>query len=262
MSKRVDGKVAIVTGAASGIGVGIVKGLLDEGAHVVATDINTMTDEGLAGESGCTFITQDVTVEEEWADLVKRVERDHGMLHILVNNAGVEGDTSSANPETTTLEDWRFIMRVNVEGVFLGCRAVMDLMRRSGGGSIINMSSTAALVPAPDFIAYSASKATVLHLTKSIAVYGARDGANIRCNSIHPGFVQTPMLERIIKTLMEKNNQTREEAIETFIMNNMPLREFSDVEEIAGAVLYLASDDARHITATRLVIDGGTTASL
>jgi NAD(P)-dependent dehydrogenase (short-subunit alcohol dehydrogenase family) len=179
-------------------------------------------------------------------------------LHVLVNNAGIEGPFDAANPETTRLADWRRIHCVNVEGVFLGCRSAIPLMRKSGGGSIVNISSTAALVATPDFLAYGASKAAVQHLTRSVALHCARNGSRIRCNSVHPGTVLTAMMQRILRdtaarrgiSLVQMMDETRAA---------MPQGEFQQPQDVASVVAFLASDDAVHMTGASLVVDGAIT---
>jgi len=167
---RTEEKVVIVTGGATGLGAAIVRRLMLEGAKVIVTDIQTDAGQKLADELGCAFLNQDVTDEKRWEAAIGQVEERHGALHVLVNNAGIEGPFDIANPENTRLSDWQAIHRVNVEGVFLGCRAAIPALRRAGGGSIINLSSTAGLGATPDYTAYGASKAAVRHLTTSVAL--------------------------------------------------------------------------------------------
>ena len=250
-------KVALVTGGASGLGTAIARGLILEGAKVVLTDIQAAGSR-LAEEIGCAFIQQDVTDEKRWGAVVDQVESRYGALHVLVNNAGIEGRFESSNPESTALSDWQAIQRVNVEGSFLGCRTAIPALRRAGGGAIVNVSSTAGLVATPDFVAYGASKAAVLHLTKSVALHCATSGSKVRCNSVHPGVVLTPMLKRIIEDTARRRGVTTEQVHREFLAS-VPQGEFQEPEDIAAAVLFLVSDDARHITGATLVVDGGAT---
>jgi short-subunit dehydrogenase involved in D-alanine esterification of teichoic acids len=163
-------KVALVTGGGSGLGAAIARALVREGATVVVTDIRPDAGQRVANELHCRYLQQDVADEQQWRAIVENVERECGGLHVLVNNAGIEGPFDAADPETTRLADWQRIQRVNVEGVFLGCRTAIPAMRRSGGGSIVNVSSVAALGATPGFVAYGASKAAMHHLTKSGAL--------------------------------------------------------------------------------------------
>lgn len=256
--QRVKDKVAIVTGGASGLGEAIVRTLVAEGAQVVITDIQERTGQQLADELRCGFLKQDVTDEKQWETIISQVEAKYGALHILVNNAGIEGPMDQSTPENTRLSDWQKIHRVNVEGVFLGCRAAIPAIRKTGGGSIINLSSTAGLVPTPTYTAYGASKAAVRHLTKSVAMHCAKDRSGIRCNSVHPGLILTPMLTRILEQEAIDNGITLEERIDQFEAL-IPQGEFQEAQDVASAVLYLASDESRHITGTKIVVDGGGT---
>ena len=260
-ANRLDQKVAIVTGGAFGLGAAIVRRLVSEGAKVVITDIQDVAGQGLADELGCEFIHQDVTNEKQWDAVISKVAERYGGLHILINNAGIEGPFDIANPENTLLADWQAIHRINVEGTFLGCRTAIPALRRAGGGAIVNMSSTASLGATPDFTAYGASKAAVRHLTKSVALHCARTGSKIRCNSIHPGIVLTPMLYRIADNLAKRNSSSREAELERF-RAAIPQGEFQDMEDVAAAVAFLVSDDAKHITGLAMVIDGGSTVGL
>jgi len=259
---RLADKVALITGGAAGLGREIVKCFLKEGARVIVTDINTKLGSQLAESTGCEFICQDVTNEDEWLVIIKIIESRYGKLDILINNAGIEGPMSKAtsSPETTSLQDWKRVQSVNVEGVFIGCRAAIPAMRRSGGGSIINISSIAALLPTPEHVAYGVSKAAVRHLTTSIAMHCATDGSKIRCNSIHPGTILTPMLERVI---IEKSQERGipDKQMLTELKAEIPQGEFQLPEDIAAAALFLASDESKHITGLKMVVDGGNTLS-
>jgi 3(or 17)beta-hydroxysteroid dehydrogenase len=260
MAERAAGKVALVTGGAGGIGAAIARRLIQEGAQVTITDL--LADEGarVADELECSFIQHDVTDEQQWAHVVREIDRQYGALHILVNNAGISTDNPAADTEHVSLAEWQRIQRINVEGVLLGCRAGIPLMRRSGGGAIVNMSSVAALRSNPDNPAYGASKAAVRHLTKSTAVYCARNGSNIRCNSLHPGLIDTPMLRRVIERAAKTRNITVEQSLRDF-KATVPTGELLQPEDVANAVLFLVSDEARQITGAQLVVDGGLTAS-
>lgn len=259
---RLADKVALITGGAAGLGREIVKCFLKEGARVIVTDINAKLGRQLAESTDCEFICQDVTSEDEWLVIIKIIESRYGKLDILINNAGIEGPMSKAtsSPETTSLQDWKRVQSVNVEGVFIGCRAAIPAMRRSGGGSIINISSIAALLPTPEHVAYGVSKAAVRHLTTSIAMHCATDGSKIRCNSIHPGTILTPMLERVIIEKSQERGISDKQML-TELKAEIPQGEFQLPEDIAAAALFLASDESKHITGLKMVVDGGNTLS-
>jgi NAD(P)-dependent dehydrogenase (short-subunit alcohol dehydrogenase family) len=235
---RLGGKVALVTGAASGIGEAIATLFAEEGATVYATDI-------APGESsqGITSTRHDVTSDEQWRDLVARVEREHGRLSVLVNNAGIVG--SYEGLETVSLEDYNRIVATNQTGVFLGMRHCAPLMRKSGVASIINISSIWGLVGAPGVAPYQASKGAVTLMTKNAAMTFA---PVIRANSIHPGIIWTPLIER------------QDPAISQSLVDVTPLGRMGQPREIAYAALFLASDESSYVTGTQLVVDGGYTA--
>ncbi|HEV7559118.1 MAG TPA: glucose 1-dehydrogenase [Kofleriaceae bacterium] len=243
---RIDGKLAIVTGGASGIGRACVRRFVREGARVVVADRNARDGKALADELGQRFVELDVTDEAGWAALVGSIDR----LDVLVNAAGVG---VVADIETATLEQYRFVNAVNSEGVFLGCKAAIGVMKATGG-SIINLSSVAGLVGDPNLPAYCASKGAVRLLTKSIALHCARKGYNIRCNSVHPSFIDTPMAEAMIEGSPDPAKMRKR------LVDAAPLRRFGEADEVASLVLYLASDESKFTTGSELVIDGGLTA--
>jgi 3(or 17)beta-hydroxysteroid dehydrogenase len=187
--QRLAQKVALVTGGASGLGKAIALRLASDGTRVVITDVDRSAGTATAAAGGFTFLEQDVRDEQRWTQVVTQIEERLGRLNILVNNAGILGPMTAVSPEDTPLDLWRRIFAVNVEGVFLGCRAAIPAMRRAGEGSIINISSIAGLRASPYATAYGASKAAVRHLTKSIAQHCAEQKLNIRCNSVHPSFI-------------------------------------------------------------------------
>jgi 3(or 17)beta-hydroxysteroid dehydrogenase len=227
---------------------------------VAICDIQVDAGQSLAGELGGIFIRHDVTKENDWQTTVGAVVAHFGALHILVNNAAITGPMDRVTPEDVTLSDWRTIHQINVEGIVLGCRAAIPALRKAGGGTIINMSSIAALVGMPDGVAYGASKAAVRHITKSVALHCARDRSRIRCNSIHPGNILTPMLRQVMEGIATRRGVSYDTVLQEFKDEN-PQGELQDPEDIANAVLFLASDEARHITGIKLVVDGGTTLS-
>ncbi|MES2495511.1 MAG: SDR family oxidoreductase [Pseudomonadota bacterium] len=246
MSGRVSGKVIIVTGAAIGLGTAIAKRLAEEGATIVRTDIN----------GGGDVIRQDVTDEAQWQTLIDDVVRRHGRLDGLVNNAGVADGKGPPDPEGALAEDWRRIYSVNVEGTFLGCKYAMPAIAQGGGGAIVNMSSIGALVPTPFLSAYGASKAAVMQFTRSVALHCCEHGYAIRCNSVHPGQVRTPMHVDLIARTAAELGIDEDQAAEAFL-SKVPMKKWQEAVDIANGVLFLMSDEARFVTGTSLVVDGG-----
>jgi NAD(P)-dependent dehydrogenase (short-subunit alcohol dehydrogenase family) len=253
---RVKDKVALITGGGSGIGRAACKLLGAEGARAVVADINDEQGHATVGSLGAnaTFVHLDVTDEASWKNAVAKTIGDHGSLEILVNCAGIG---ISGPFEETTLADWNRVMAVNLTGVFLGCKHGVLGMRCGGrGGSIINISSIAGLVGGEDIAAYSASKGGVTLLTKSVALSCARRGLNIRCNSVHPTYVDTEMLDPIAELYGNRD------AMRAAMAENVPLGRLARAEDIAQAILFLASDESSMMTGSCMVVDGGTTAGL
>ena len=261
MAGRVDGKVAVVTGGSSGLGRGIAERLAAEGARVVITDVQVDEGEEHARAIGAQFLEHDVTDEKRWDEVVRQTVDLLGSVDILVNNAGITGPVVDADPEKVRLADWQRVQSVNVDGVMLGCRSAIPAMAKSGSGSIVNMSSIASIGAAPESIAYGTSKAAVRHLTRSVATYCGRSGFKIRCNSVHPGVVLTPMFLGAADQLAEQRGVERSEILDHYRGRTL-LGELQDVVDIANAVLFLVSDEARSITGIQLVVDGGMTVSL
>ncbi|MCH2173218.1 SDR family oxidoreductase [Myxococcota bacterium] len=249
---RVDGKVVIITGAASGLGEADARLLSAEGASVIMTDINEEAGQTIAGEIGAEFVRQDVSEEAGWTALIDQVMERHGRLDVLVNNAGI---AIIADVLKTTTDIWRRTLAVHLDGTFFGCRHALPAMKQGGGGSIINMSSTAALVGLSPYFAYSAAKGGIRSLTKSVAIYCRERKNGIRCNSIHPGSIDTPMVEAALAGLQDVKLAEQRDREATRIA--MGLGEPSDV---AYLVLYLASDESKHVTGAELVVDNGDTA--
>ncbi|MDP6564763.1 MAG: glucose 1-dehydrogenase [Alphaproteobacteria bacterium] len=262
--KRLIGKVAIVSGGASGIGAETVRVFAAHGASVVACDVNEALGQsvvdGICQDGGeAMFRTLDVSSEQQWAALVAEVEESHGRLDVLTNIAGISGRDPSQNIQPTltaggvledqSLEKWNQVMEVNATGTYLGTKAVIAPMRRSGGGSIINISSICGLVGSFGNPAYHASKGAVRLFSKAVAIQYAADG--IRANSIHPGFVDTPMTEP-----GHANPEVAKMRLEA-----TPLGRFGTPRDVAMGCLYLASDEASWVTGSELVIDGGMTAN-
>lgn len=254
---RLSGKTAFITGAASGFGKAMAERFSAEGADVVVADISdeaghAVADRLNAGGGNAAYHHLDVTSEENWIESVKGAVEIFGKIDILVNNAGTG---VSHDVETTTLEEYRMVNAVNSEGVFLGCKHGVLAMKETGGGSIINISSIAGIVGAPQLAAYCASKGAARMLTKSVALHCARKGYNIRCNSIHPSYADTPMVDGMIDA--HRDPERYRMALEA----SAPLGRLGKAEDIAGAALYLASDDSLFVTGTELIVDGGMTAN-
>jgi 3(or 17)beta-hydroxysteroid dehydrogenase len=252
--QNLKSKVALITGGASGLGKAIAQRLAADGATVVITDLQTGLGQATAREGGFTFLQQDVTNEVQWLEIIREIEHRYGRLDILVNNAGITGPLDAINPETTRFADWKKVFSVNVDSVFLGCRAAIPALRRAGGGSIINISSIAGLSATPYGTAYGASKATVRQLTKSVAQHGAPD--RIRCNSVHPGDVRTPLRDKVTEELARQQGISVE-ASYAEVKARIPIGKLARPEDIAAAVAFLASDESRHMTGTKLIVDGG-----
>lgn len=248
--QRLKGKLCVVTGGARGIGLAIAERLAGEGANVILTDIDADAGMRAAAAIGCRFEPLDVREETDWARLASVVPR----ADVVVNNAGITGFENGPvahDPEHATLEDWRAVHRVNLEGTFLGCRYAIGAMKAAGRGSIINISSRSGLVGIPMAAAYASSKAAVRNHTKSVALYCAQQGWAIRCNSIHPAAILTPMWEAMLGT-----GDDREARMAAFVADT-PLRRFGTVEEVAAVAAMLASDEAAYVTGAEFNIDGG-----
>ncbi len=246
---RVHGKIVIVTGAASGVGKQDALMLAREGARVVLTDINQDGGRAVAKEIGesAMFLRHDISSEDDWKTVMSATQQRFGRLDAMVNNAGI---LLPASIEETTLEQWRNVQRVNSDGYFLGCKYAVAALKSSGGGSIVNMSSSSAIVGMPMFAAYSASKGAVAALTRSVAALCKANGYRIRCNSIHPDGILTPMTSPLLgpdtsSLTLEANPATR----------------FCDPKDVANLVLFLVSDESRFINGAELHIDNAMTAT-
>ena len=246
---RLSGKVAIISGGARGQGAEEARLFASEGAKIIIGDI--LDSEGIQVESEIVerggqakFVRLDVSIEDDWSKAVQLAISEYGKLDILVNNAGI---LLMKGVEDTSSEEWDYLHNINSKGVFLGSKAVISAMRESGGGSIVNISSIAGLIGSR-FSAYGASKGLVRTLTKSIAVNHGHE--NIRCNSVHPGIIDTDMVAEIISSKEGRDLQ----------LNRTPLNVIANSRDVAFGVLYLASDESRYVTGSELVIDGGITA--
>ena len=253
---RLQGKVALVTGAASGIGAEIARCFATEGAFVIVSDLRDEHGREVAESigAGARYSHLDVRQESEWIAVIDSILEAQGALDVLVNNAGITGFEESIaphDPEHAALADWRAVLATNLDGTFLGCKHAIRAMRRRGSGSIINISSRSGLVGIPGAAAYAASKAAVRNHTKTVALYCAEQGLEIRCNSIHPAAILTPMWEPLLGS-----GADREERMESAVRDT-PMRRFGRVEEVAALTVMLASDEVPYMTGTELNIDGG-----
>ena len=246
-------RVAVVTGGASGIGAASARLLADAGATVIVADVQEAKD-GVGR-----FVRHDVTSEDSWKALLADVLDREGRLDILVNNAGISG--GSGNIETTTVEEWQRVQAVNSEGVFLGCRCAVEGMRKTGPGkpeakgSIVNISSVAGLVSGAGPIAYTASKGAVRLLTKSVALYCAEKRYGIRCNSVHPGGVDTAIFNPLWQAVGHEQGKA-------FLGARHPIGRMAEPPELGEVVLWLASDRSSFVTGAEIVADGGITSGL
>ncbi len=251
---RLAGKTALVTGAARGIGAAIAQAFAHEGAQVIVTDIDVDNGRSVADAIDSIFARLDVSSEADWAEIA----RQFPIMDVVVNNAGItgfekpcQGVPPAHDPENAKLADWRAVHAVNLDGTFLGCRYAIRAMRAKGTGAIINISSRSGLVGIPLAAAYASSKAAVRNHTKSVALYCAGQGLNIRCNSIHPAAVMTAMWEPMLGTGSDRKDR------EAALVSDTPMRRFGRPEEVAALAVLLASDEAAYMTGTELTIDGG-----
>lgn len=247
---KLNGKLCIVTGAGRGIGEAIASAFKAEGADVVITDKDTASGQSVAEALSTEFFELEVSNEGHW----QRLEARYPHADVVVNNAGITGFEEGMvahDPEHASLADWHHVHAVNLDGTFLGCRYAIRAMRESGGGAIINISSRSGMVGIPAAAAYASSKAAIRNHTKTVALYCAQLGLNIRCNSIHPAAVLTPMWEPMLG-----DGKDRETRMAEFVKDT-PLKRFGQPAEVAALAVLLASDDAAYMTGAELTIDGG-----
>src|SRR5436190_5630053 len=261
MAGRVEGKIALITGGAQGLGEAAARMLAREGARVAITDVNLKGAEKVAANINesrpetAIAIHHDVTSEAEWVNALNITERAFGGLHVLVNNAGI-GLTKDL--EDVSLQEWRRVHAIDLDVVFLGCKLSIPLMAKTVkatglGGSIVNISSISGIIAGHNMAAYNSAKAAVRHLSKSVALYCARKGYGIRSNSVHPVFIATPILDPLVARF------GRDEAYAK-LGRQVPLGHIGEPDDIAYAVLYLASDESKFVTGAELKVDGGISA--
>jgi len=257
MAGRLHGKKAIVTGAAQGIGAVVARMMIGEGAQVLLTDRNEagvlQVAEEINEETGsiCAFAAKhDVTSDSDWADMIALAKDQLGGLSVLVNNAGI---LIAGSVEDLSIDDWHRGLTVNSDSVFLGVKHALPLMRENQPGSIVNISSISGLIAGHNLANYNASKAAVWLLSKSIALHCARAGWDIRCNSVHPSFVRTPILDSIV-------GDREQDVVLSKLAKQVPLGRIGEPEDVGHAVIYLASDESRFMTGAELKLDGGISA--
>lgn len=252
---RLQQKIALVTGAAQGIGESIAREFARQGAVVIVTDINDQRGQQVVSDIGqaASYFHLDVANEQQWQAVMQQVKQRFGRLNVLVNNAGVTGLQLSSerfDPEYCRLEDWRHVHAINLDGTFLGCKAALPLMKQAPS-SIINLSSRSGIVGIPRAVAYASSKAAIRNHTKSVALYCAEEGYPIRCNAICPAAIMTPIWDDMLGEGPER------EAALAAIEAGIPLQHMGEPIDVAHAAVYLASDESKYVTGTELHIDGG-----
>lgn len=248
---RLSGKVVLITGAGSGIGRAAAILAAQEDATVIGTDVSESggAETGRLAGQRFSFLKHDTASKSDWDRVLGDIKTRHGKLHGLVNNAGILGEMN------TTIEDediagLRRMFATNVEGVFLGCKLAAPVIRDSGGGSIVNLSSIAGLIGTPHLAAYGMSKGAVRQLSKTVALHCGRKGWKVRCNSVHPGVIETPMGDKLFNDAKQRADR----------LAGIPLGTFGKAEDIGWGIVFLLSDESRHMTGAELVIDGGITA--
>ncbi|MEY4055433.1 MAG: hypothetical protein RL519_768 [Pseudomonadota bacterium] len=246
LAGRLAGKVAIITGAAKGLGEADARLFVREGARVVLSDLDQAAGERLAEELGpmAEFRLHDVRVEAEWAALIADVLARHGRLDVLVNNAGV---VELGTIETQSEADYRKIMAVSADGAFFGCKHAVPAMKAGGGGSIVNMASIASVQGEPNVVGYAMAKGAVESLTRSVAVHCAKNGYNVRCNSVHPAGILTPMVTEFVAKVAASGLRPAGEA--------PPPSKLGEPDDVAHTVLFLASDESKFINGAAIRVD-------
>lgn len=248
MTERLQGKTAIITGGASGIGAAMVQRFVAEGARVLSTDVQVGQGQKLADDAGALFMEQNVAEASGWQAVIDRAQAEFGRLDILINNAGI---VMGKTIEDIDLDSWHHLLGINLTGVMLGCQKAIGAMKENPGGScgsIINIASTSAFTALPGDVAYTASKSAVRMLTRSVAVHCAQQGLNIRCNNIVPGGTHTGIIDDAKQVVPDIYDR---------VAAMSPLNRMGQGEDMAGAAVYLASDDAGFVTGSDLLVDGG-----
>ncbi len=257
---RLYNRKVLVTGASNGIGRAIVDLFLENGAQVIGIDIEPF--KNLDAEKKYSklfkFFQMDVSKEEEWKKIQQFIQESNSSLDVLINNAGINGIDQNyglQDPENIDISTWRYLHENNLESVVLSCKYMIKLMKRKeGDASIINVASRSGLIGVPNLIAYASSKASIINLTKSVALYCAEQNYNIRCNVINPGVIETRIWNK-----MFGSNEDREKSKER-LLNEIPLKKMGQPIDVAYAALYLASEESKFVTASSILIDGGCTA--
>ena len=255
MTDRLKGKVALITGGASGLGANAAELMVKEGARVVVADIAADRGKAVADKLGASghFVKLDVTSEDNWKSAIAEAVAKFGALHVLLNSAGIG---LSKTVEDITIEEWRKVHAIDLDGVFLGCKhGVGEIKKHTKqlGGSVINISSISGIIAGHNMAAYNSAKAGVRHLSKSVALYCARKGLNIRSNSVHPVFIATPILDGLVARYGKEQGYAK-------LARQVPLGKIGEPDDIAYAVLYLASDESKFVTGAELKVDGGISA--
>lgn len=256
MMDRLSDKIALITGSARGIGEATAELFHKEGATVIISDINDPDGMAVAhrlGDRSC-YHHLDVSIEDQWKTALDMIESEYGRLDILVNNAGIDGYPQTRgphDPEHLDLESWHYVHAVNSDGVALGCKYAITLMKKQQTGSIVNISSRSGVVGIPRAAAYASSKASIRNHTKTVALYCAQKGYNIRCNSIHPGAILTHMWDLMLGEGEKRTKNIRRMSSE------IPLGYMGNPLDVAYAALYLASDESAYVTGIELTVDGG-----
>lgn len=252
-------RTVLITGAGSGIGLACAKLFHSRNAKLILTDINGATEKSLKDIFGdrASFFEQDVSDEYSWKTLTSQLEKMGATVDVLINSAGTSGlpDHVYDPISEVSMDNWRFIFRINVEGTLLGCKYILPFMEKQGSGAIVNIASRSGVNATPWVVSYGASKGTILQFTKSIAISSAESG-NIRCNVVAPGQVDTPMYQGLVKSLARKF-KLEPEGMQEKMLQRVPLKRFAQAEEIAEAIVFLSSDAASFITGQCLTIDGG-----
>lgn len=259
---RLDNKIVLITGSTSGIGLASAKlAIKKKAARVILSNQTGIINEEMARLLGdnCEFIKLDVRSEKDWEEAIGLIDSKYGRLDVLINNAGITGTKLKGQAlglEETSFESWKEVLSVNLDGIFLGCKSAMKLMAKSDQASIVNVGSRSGIYGRHDRIAYASSKAALSTLTKSIAIYATSKNYNIRCNLVLPSTILTPMWEPLLEEKENGNFELPEKYAE-----KIPMKRFGKPEEVANAIIFLASDDSTYITGAEIIVDGGTSAS-